>query len=247
MSYLTDENPYAPPGYGDTQAALWAAEDERSAFVRNTYLHLTGAIGLFVALEAAIFMVVPQATLENLMGMLFQSRFGWLGVILAMTAVSWVANWWALSGASKATQYFGLLLYVVAEAVIFVPLLYIANKVAPQAIPAAGLLTMIMFVGLTALVFITKADLTSWGKYLWAAGLGAIGVIIAAIVFNFELGVWFSGLMIVLASMYILYDTSNVMRNYRTDQYVAAALALFASVALLFWYILRLFMQLRRE
>jgi FtsH-binding integral membrane protein len=247
MSYLSDENPYASPGYADNQAALWAGEDARAAFIRNTYLHLTGAIGLFVALEAAIFMLVPEATLQNIMGMLFQSRFGWLGVILAMTGISWLANWWALSGASKATQYFGLLLYVVAEAVIFVPLLYVANRVAPQAIPAAGVLTMVMFGGLTALVFVTKADLTSWGKYLWAAGLGAIGVIIAAMLFNFELGVWFSGLMIVMASMYILYDTSNVMRNYRTDQYVAASLALFASVALLFWYILRLFMQMRRD
>ena len=96
-------------------------------------------------------------------------------------------------------------------------------------------------------IMVTKVDLTSWGKYLWAGGLAAIGVIVCAILFNFELGVWFSGLMIALASMYILYDTSNVLRTYRTDQYVAASLALFASVALLFWYILRLFIQLRRN
>lgn len=247
MSYASNENPYATPAYAENQAALWATEDARAAFVRNTYLHLFGAIALFVLLEAAIFTLVPQATLQGIMNMLFSTRFGWLGVILAMTAVSWVANWWAMSGASKATQYFGLLLYVVAEAVIFVPLLYIANTVAPQAIPAAGVLTMVVFGGLTVLVFVTKADLTSWGKYLWAAGLGAIGVIIAAIIFNFQLGVWFSGLMIVMASMYILYETSNVMRNYRTDQYVGASLALFASVALLFFYILWLFMQLRRD
>jgi FtsH-binding integral membrane protein len=248
MSYLSDDqNPYASPAYAENQAALWAGEDARASFIRNTYLHLFGAIVLFTALEAVIFTVVPAATLDSLMALLFQSRFGWLGVILAMTGISWLANWWAMSDASKATQYLGLLLYVVAEAVIFVPMLYIANHLAPQAIPAAGVLTLVMFGGLTALVFVTKADLTSWGKYLWAAGLGAIGVIIAAMIFNFELGVWFSGLMIVVASMYILYDTSNVMRNYRTDQYVAASLALFASVALLFWYILRLFMQLRRD
>jgi FtsH-binding integral membrane protein len=247
MSYASNENPYATPAYAENQAAMWATEDARAAFVRNTYLHLFGAIGLFVAIEAAIFALVPDSVFQSMLQMLRTTPYAWLGVLLAMTAVSWVANWWALSGASKATQYFGLLLYVVAEAVIFVPMLYIANLQAPQAIPAAGVLTMVMFGGLTVLVFVTKADLTSWGKYLWAAGLGAIGVIIAAIIFNFQLGVWFSGLMIVIASMYILYNTSNVMRNYRTDQYVAASLALFASVALLFWYILRLFMQLRRN
>ena len=103
--------------------------------------------------------------------MLLSTRFGWLGVILAMTAISWVANWWAISGASRGLQYCGLLLYVVAEAVIFVPLLYLANLYAPQAIPAAGVLTVVVFGGLTGIVFVTKADLTSWGKYLWAGGL----------------------------------------------------------------------------
>ena len=246
MSYMIDEGQYQLRD-GNSLAAAWAREDERTAFIRRTYLHLAGAIGMFVALEAAIFTLVPEETLAGMMNLLFQSRFGWLGVILAMTGVSWVANWWALSGASRGVQYFGLLLYVLAEAIIFVPLLYIANQVAPQAIPAAGLLTLVVFGGLTLVVMVTKVDLTSWGRYLWAAGLAAIGVIVCAILFNFELGVWFSGLMIGLAGGYILYGTSNVLRTYRTDQYVAASLALFASVALLFWYILRLFIQLRRN
>ena len=246
MSYMTDDGQYQLRD-ANSMAAAWAKEDERSAFIRQTYLHLAGAISLFVALEAAIFTLVPPQALEDLMRLLFQSRFGWLGVILAMTAVSWVAQWWALSGASRGLQYLGLLLYVVGQAVIFVPLLYIANQVAPQAIPAAGVLTLVVFGGLTLVVMVTKVDLTSWGKYLWAGGLAMLGVIVCAILFNFELGVWFSGLMIALASMYILYDTSNVLRTYRTDQYVAASLALFASVALLFWWILRLFMQLRRN
>jgi len=49
----------------------------------------------------------------------------------------------------------------------------------------------------------------------------------------------------VLASGYILFYTSNVIRTYRTTQHVAAALALFSAVALLFWYVLRLFMSKR--
>jgi FtsH-binding integral membrane protein len=246
MSYMTDESGYQLPD-ANSLAAAWAREDERTAFIRWTYLHLAGAIALFVAFEAAIFTLVPGETLRGLMNLLMQSRFGWLGVILAMTGVSWVAHWWALSGASRGLQFLGLLMYVLAEGIIFVPLLYIANAVAPQAIPAAGLLTLVVFGGLTLLVMVTRIDLTSWGKYLWAGGLAAIGVVVCAILFNFELGVWFSGLMVALASAYILYDTSNVLRTYRTDQYVAASLALFASVALLFWYILRLFLQLRRD
>lgn len=245
MSYMTDDSYHLPDA--NSLAAAWAQEDERTAFIRRTYLHLAGAIALFAGIEAAIFTLVPGDVLTGLMNVLFQTRFGWLGVILAMTGVSWVAQWWALSGASRGLQYLGLLMYVAAQAFIFVPLLYIANVFAPDAIPAAGVLTLVVFGGLTLLVMVTKVDLTSWGKYLWAGGLAAIGVIVCAILFNFELGVWFSGLMIGLASAYILYDTSNVLRTYRTDQYVAAALALFASVALLFWYILQLFIQLRRN
>jgi len=240
------QNPYQTPSFGAVPAIL-AEEDARAAFVRRTYAHLFGAILLFVLIEGLIFTLVPQETLAGLMQTLFASRFGWLIVLGAFMGVSWLADAWATSNTSQAMQYAGLGLYVVAEAIVFVPLLFVANLVAPLAIPAAGVLTLIMFGGLTALVFITRSDLTSWGKYLWVAGLGAVGVIVCAILFNFELGVWFSGAMIVLASGYILYDTSNVLHRYRTDQYVAAALALFASVALLFWYILRLMMSLKRD
>ena len=51
--------------------------------------------------------------------------------------------------------------------------------------------------------------------------------------------------MIALASGYILYDTSNVLHHYREDQYVAAAIELFADVALMFWYILQIFVMSR--
>jgi FtsH-binding integral membrane protein len=240
------QNPYQAPSFGAVPA-MFAEEDARAAFIRNTYVHLFGAILLFVAFEAAVFTLVPAATLEGLMRQLFGARYGWLLVMFGFMGISWLADTWATSNASRGMQYVGLGLYVIAQGVIFVPLLYIANAVAPMAIPAAGLLTLVMFGGLTALVFVTGSDLTSWGKYLWVAGFGALGIVICAALFGFQLGVWFSGAMIVLASGYILYDTSNVLHRYRTEQYVAASLALFASVALLFWYILRLMMSLRRD
>lgn len=246
MSY-DPQNPYQSPADAWQLPAALAAEDARATFIRRTYVHLAAAILAFVGIEAAIFTLVPMETMSGVMQTLFASRFGWLVVMVGFMGVSWMAQYWANSDTSRGTQYLGLALYVVAQAVIFVPLLYIAGTFAPAAIPAAGVLTLVMFGGLTALVFITGSDLTSWGKYLWCAGLAAVGVIIAGILFNFDLGVWFSGLMIGLASAYILYDTSNVLHRYRTEQYVAAALALFASVALLFWWILRLMMELNRR
>ena len=145
-------------------------------------------------------------------------------------------------------QYLGLGLYVVAEAVIFLPLLLIARAVSgPSVIPTAGILTLALFGGLTITVFVTRKDFSFLAPILFIGSLIALGLIVAAILFRFDLsGVLFAGAMVALMSGYILYYTSNVLLHYRTDQYVAAALALFAAVATLFYYILLLLMGNRR-
>jgi FtsH-binding integral membrane protein len=70
--------------------------------------------------------------------------------------------------------------------------------------------------------------------------VASLGLIVASILFGFGLGLWFSVAMVVVAAAAILYHTSAILRTYRTDQHVAAALALFADVALLFYYVLRI-------
>jgi FtsH-binding integral membrane protein len=45
----------------------------------------------------------------------------------------------------------------------------------------------------------------------------------------------------------ILYQTSLVMNYFPPTAYVAAALMLFSTVATLFWYVLRLLMELNRR
>lgn len=227
--------------------AAFAETSARVSFIRRTYLHVFAAILLFVGIEAAIFTLVPAETLGGTMAMLFRGKFGWLAVIGVFMAASYVAQMLAQSEASPAAQYAGLGMYVVAEALIFVPLLWYANLRAPDTIPAAGILTLVIFGGLTAFVMMTKADFSGWGQYLWWAGMAAFGVVLAGMFFNFALGVWFAAAMVGLASAYILYDTSNILHRYRTDQHVAAALALFASVATLFYYLLRLLMALNRR
>jgi FtsH-binding integral membrane protein len=76
------------------------------------------------------------------------------------------------------------------------------------------------------------------------AGFVALGLILCSAIFGFQLGVIFIGAMIALASGYILYETSNVLHHYRIGQHVAASLALFASVALMFWYMVQLLLSL---
>ena len=62
-------------------------------------------------------------------------------------------------------------------------------------------------------------------------------------IISWNIGTWFSVVMIAFAGAAILYDTSKIMHHYPEDRYVGAALELFASVALMFWYVLRLFMS----
>ena len=162
----------------------------------------------------------------------------------AFVGVRWIAESWAKSNTSSGMQYAGLSLYVVAEGVIFLPILWFAQTKFPDAISVAAAITLLIFAGLTAIVFITGADFSFLRSVLMLGGLVAFGLVICSMIFGFTLGLAFTVAMIALASGYILYDTSNVLHHYRIGQHVGASLALFASVALLFWYVLRLIMSL---
>jgi len=225
--------------------AARASADQRADFIRLTYLHLGLAVLAFVGLATAL---IKSPFAEGMMNLLAGSAYSWLIVLGAFMAVGWIAERWAQSSTSIGMQYAGLALYVVAEAVIFVPLLYIAAYFSdPMVIPTAGILTGVVFTGLTATVFITKKDFSFLGKFLMIASFGAIGIIVCAILFGFSLGLIFSSAMVILAGGYVLYYTSKVLHHYPVGSHVAAALALFAAVALLFWYILRIVMALSRR
>ncbi len=219
--------------------AIRASESERASFIRRTYGHLAGAILAFIGLETVL---LQLPGIEGFVGSIGHS---WMLVFLMFMVVSWLANSWAHSDTSPVIQYMGLGLYTVAEAIIFLPLLYIAKLHYPNAIPTAGILTLAMFGGLTLAVLITRNDFSFLGPILAIGSLLAFGFIIAGILFHFTMGLVFSFAMVALISGYILYYTSQVLHHYRTDQHVAAALALFSSIATLFWYILQIVMASR--
>lgn len=235
----SSDNPYRTWG----MIAADADTSERARFIRLTYLHLAGAVLAFVGLEA-FFLSLPG--IDNIVMQVLGVRYGWLLVIGGFVAVSYIANSWANSSTSVGMQYLGLGLYVVAEAVIFVPLLYIAETFFPDAniIPIAGVLTLAVFTGLTGIVFLTGADFSFLRTALMLAGIVALAIVFCAALFGFQLGLIFIAAMIALAGGYILYDTSNVLHHYRIGQHVAASLALFASVALMFYYMVQLVMSL---
>jgi hypothetical protein len=230
--------------YDQGVIAAMAPADARASFVRRTYAHLAGAILAFAGIEFAVLRLVPPAALDNFI----MSAFSGVMVLVMFAlfiGVSWLAQSWAMNSTSQGMQYAGLGLYVAIEALIFLPLLYIADRFYPGVIASAGVLTLAVFGGLTGAALVTKKDFSFLGPIIAIASLVALGFIIAGLIFNFSLGLFFSFAMVALACACILYQTSNVIHHYRTDQAVAASLALFAAVALLFWYVLRIAMASR--
>ena len=224
------------------QAEIRATEAaDRSQFLSRTYGHLTGAIFLFAAVEVLLFKTgVAQQIVRALTGV------SWLIVLGGFMVVGWLASRTAAAASSRAAQYLALTGFVAAEAVIFVPLLYVAESYAPGAIGSAALVTFLGFAGLTAVVFVTRKDFSFLRTLLFWGSVVALLLIVASVLFGWNLGTWFSVGMIALAGGAVLHDTSEVLHRYPEDRYVAAALQLFASVALMFWYVLRLLTQLRR-
>lgn len=228
--------------YGDDRySAASAPVSARAAFIRRTYAHLAGAIFALVAIEAALF---ASGLAETAVRSLFSVPYAGLLLMVAFIGGGFVAQMMARSHMAKPIQYLGLTGYVLLEAAILLPLLYLADTRFPgQMLPAkAAVVTLMAFAGLTAAVFISGKDFSFLGPVLWVAALGALGVIVASLIFGFTLGIVWAYAMVVLAGGFIVYDTSNVIHQYRTDEHVAAALGLFASVALMFWYVLRIFM-----
>ncbi len=215
-------------------------EKSRGRFISRTYNHLFVAIAAFTLIEILLFKVGWAEPMAKAM-----LGTSWLLVLGGFMVVSWLARGAAHRAGSKATQYAALAGYVLAQAVIFVPLLWLADKYAPGAITSAAAITFVAFTALTLVVFFTRKDFSFLRGILMWGGIIALVLIVAGAIFGFQLGTYFSVAMVALAGAAILYDTSNVLHHYPEDRYVAAALELFASVALMLWYVLRLLMSRR--
>ena len=220
----------------------YATNIEQATFYRKTYSHVAIALLAFIVVEAILINTVP----ESLIFSMVSSPFVWLFILGGFWLGSMLANKWT-QAQDKSTQYRGLGIYVLLEAIIFLPMIYIAIDLSDglAIISQAGIITLSLFAGLTAVVFLTRVDFSFLRTILVVGGFLALGLIVAGALFSFDLGLWFSVAMVALAAGGILYETYNSKNVYSTDQYVAAALQLFSSVMLLFWYVLRILLSRR--
>ncbi|QWT87265.1 Bax inhibitor-1/YccA family protein [Chryseobacterium sp. PCH239] len=219
-----------------------SSDVEKANFYKKTYLHVALSILAFIGVETILLKTVPK----EIIFMMFGQRYIWLLIIGVFWLASVLASKWSLSQ-SKSTQYLGLGFYILLEAIIFLPLLFIATNIEGGAnvIFQAATLTVAMFAGISAVAFTSKRDFSFLRNIIVIGGFISIGLIVGGMIFGFNLGLWFSVGMVILASATILYQTSKLKDSYGTNQYVGAALQLFASIMLLFWYILSILMSRR--
>ena len=223
-----------------------ASPNDRLKFIKNTYTHLAGAIAAFILVE---FILFQTGIASGITGFIYENRFGWLMILGGFSLLGYLSRGLISKADAVSTQYVGLGIYVVGEALIFAPILYIATYYAndPNLIPMAAILTLMMLVGITTIAFTSGQDFSFLGNFLRVGGFVALGLIVCSVLFGLTLGLIFSAVMIVFASAAILYTTSNIIHRYATHQHVAASLELFASVALLFYYILMTLLRMSRN
>lgn len=217
------------------------AESVRATFLQKTYMHVALAVLGFILVEAA-FLNTPFIVE---IGLSMTQGWTWLFVLLGFGfASSYVENM-AHEATEKSTQYLALGLFVVLYAFLFVPLIYMAIAATGgfALLQQAGVLSASLFTGLSAVAILSGKDFSFMKTGLTIGFVIAFGLIIAGILFGFDLGLWFSVAMVVLAAGSIIYQTSQIMHTHHTEQYVAASVGLFGALMLLFWYIIQILMS----
>lgn len=218
------------------------SEADKVAFYKKTYSHVAGGVLVFVLFE---YLLLQSEAIVNF-ALSMTEGYRWLIMLGGFMFITNYAERMTLKTPDKNKQYLAYGVYILAEAFIFVPLIYIAAfymESGPEILNQAAIVTLALFTGLSAIVFVTKKDFSFLKAGLTVGFFIAIGLILAGTLFGFNLGLWFSVGMCVLAAGSILYQTSNLVNKYSNDQYIPAALGLFASLMLLFWYVLSIFMS----
>jgi FtsH-binding integral membrane protein len=221
-----------------TIGTVVSAERQEAVFLQKTYFNLLGAIAAFVGLEVFYFTSGIAAALAPIM------LNNWLIVLGGFMVLGWLASYFGRNNVSVGGQYVQMAVTVVLQSLIFIPLLLYAVYFSDSSVlSSAVLVTLIIFGVMTAIVAYSGKSFTFLGPILGVVGIAALIAIVGSVLFSVSLGFYFSIAMVVFAAAVVLYETSKVVHEYGEGQHVAAATGLFASVALLFYYILSAFIS----
>ena len=225
-------------GWGSLQqqTAAQASVAERMTFVRKVYALF------FAATLFAIGGVAIGLSFEPLL--LFAFNHPWLMFFAMIGGVFGAEAVRHVPGVNLAAL-FG---FTTLTGVVISPLMYYVALTNPASIWQAGLLTVGIFGGLTLYVFVSRKDFSFMRGMLFTGLIVLVvaGFANALIVGSSALGFAVAAAVLLLFSGYVLYDTSNIIRRYPTNEYVAAALSLYLDAFNIFLALIRLLNAGRR-
>jgi FtsH-binding integral membrane protein len=203
---------------GVTPAASVTTKD-RLVFIKKVYSLLamsmgTAAIGAYLGSGPLLLLVAPNM-------MLF---------FILQIALIFFASFAARKPGLNMVALFS---FTTVSGLTLGPLLY---QVGPSIAAEAFALTAITFAGLSMYVVYSKKDFSFMSGFLMT---GLIVLVVGGLLnmFFIQSGMMhfvMSGASVLLFSGFILYDTSNILRYYGTDEHVSATLALYLDVLNLF-------------
>jgi modulator of FtsH protease len=229
-----EQQPGVWGSYGMESAAR-ASVSERMGFVRKVYALF------FAATLFAIGGVLAGVSYKPLLRFAFEHP--WIMFIVMIGGVMGAQAVRHVPGLNLAAL-FG---FTTLTGVVISPLIAVIWQINPGSILAAGVLTVGIFGGLTAYVFVSKKDFSFMRGMLMT---GLIVVILAGVVNIFlgasALGFAVAAATLLLFSGFVLYDTSNIIRRYPVNEYVAGALSLYLDAFNIFLALLRILNAGRR-
>jgi uncharacterized protein len=230
-----------PPSAGAPNPSLpiaQQAENVRSAFMSRVYMTLMLGIAAFIGIEYLLF---ATGAAEAITAMVVGTS--WLLILGGFMVVTWLATRMSSAATTPAKAWAGYLLLVGANALLFATPLYIAATRVDGAITTAAWISILAFAGLSGIAITTGKDFSFLRSILMWGGVLALCLIVGSVLFGFQLGTWFAVAMIGIAGAAILYDTQKIYQSFPPGREVVAAMQLFSSLALLFWYVLQLVMR----
>lgn len=232
---MSDPNPYAV----HTIAAAADSADARATFLQKTYTLLMLGVAVFAGTLWASANV--PAVQELAIGLY---RMGWLVMMLILFGVFYGVRALATKYPINLVAYFGLAFFF---GLLLAPMVLSVAAVKPDVLTQAVIVTLLVFSGLTAYVFVSGKDFSFMGGALSIGVMAMIGILLAGWLFGFDLGLWFGVLGVVVYAGFVLYDTSRVLHHYPVTAHVPAAIELFTSLVMLFQYVLYLLMSLNND
>lgn len=216
-----------------------APAEARSAYMTRVYVRLLFGIGGFVLGSWFLFATGLAYTIAE-----FVLSTSWLLILGGFMIVSWMSTSMLYRARSAGAQYAAYAAVVAANVLLFATPLVLAREVGPEGtIELAAQLSVIAFAALSVIAIRTSKDFSFLRGILMWGGVLALLLIVGATIFDIGLGIWFPVAMIGFAGAAILYDTQKIFRTYPLGTETAAAVNLFSSIALLFWYVLQFLMR----